>query len=223
MPILAILSFLVVAGIILLFSLYSKNRMPGKKRMKREIKELQEDMDGWITNLVPLDKEELDLFSLSQDKQVVKTGMGATAKGVFTTIFQEPVVAYSYKRFLGSKVNEVLYARTAEHDYVYVTNNGKTQLTIDDQPVGNIQDKVLFGERSGKEIARITDQAKQNYLPVRVGNREVGALNLEKPKKSDALSQRAFEFIPEDINEKEEQLFLALVTLELVNQSLPSR
>lgn len=191
--------------------------------MQREIKALQEDMDGWITNLVPLDKEELDLFSLSQDKQVVKTGMGATAKGVFTTIFQEPVVAYSYKRYLGSKVNEVLYARTADHDYVYVTNNGKTQLSIDDQPVGTIQDKVLFGERSGKEIARITNQAKQNYLPVKVGNREVGALNMEKPNKSDALSQRAFEFIPDDINEKEEQLFLALVTLELVNQSLPSR
>lgn len=223
MPILAILSFLVVAGIILLFSLYSKNRMPGKKRMQNEIKALREDMDGWITTLVPLDKEELDLFSLSQDKQVVKTGMGATAKGVFTTIFQEPVVAYSYKRYLGSKVNEVLYARTAEHDYVYVTNDGKTQLSIDDQPVGSIQNRVLFGERSGKEIARITDQAKQNYLPVRVGNREVGALNLEQPKKTDALSQRAFEFIPDDINEKEEQLFLALVTLELVNQSLPAR
>lgn len=197
--------------------------MPGAKRMQREVKALQEDMDGWVTSLVPLDKEELDLFSLSQDKQVVKTGVGATAKGVFTTIFQEPVVAYSYKRYLGSKVNELLYARTAEHEYVYVTNNGKTQLSIDDQPVGTIQDKVLFGSKSGKEIARITSQAKQNFLPVRVGNREVGALNLDKPKKTDALSQRAFEFIPEDINDKEEQLFLALVTLELVNQSLPPR
>ncbi|MEM9836929.1 MAG: hypothetical protein AAF828_10525 [Bacteroidota bacterium] len=222
MPYLAILTLMVVVGFLLIFNLFAKNRMPSKKRQIKEVKALKEDMDGWITNLVPLDKEELDIFSLSQDKQVVKTGMGATAKGVFTTIFQEPVVAYSYKRYLGNKVNELLYARTAEHEYVYWTRNGKTQLEIDGQAVGQINQKILYGAKSGKEIARITDQPKQNYLPVRVGNREVGALNTEAPKKKDALSQRAFEFIPPDINEKEEQLFLALVTLELVKQSLPA-
>lgn len=205
-----------------MFNLYSKNRMPGKKRQLREVNALREDMDGWAKDLVPLNKEELDIFSLSQDKQVVKTGLGTTAKGVFTTIFQEPVAAYSYKRYLGSKVNELLLARTAEHEYVYWTQNGKTSLSIDGNPVGTIKDRKLFGERTGKELAGITGEARQNYLPVRVGNREVGAMNTEQPKKKDALSQRAFEFIPDDINDKEEQLFLSLVTLELVKQSLPA-
>lgn len=220
--ILALLSVLVIAGLLLLLSLYSKNRMPGKKRQAREVNAMKEEMEGWVSNLVPLDKEELDLFSLSQDKQVVKTGLGKTAKGVFTTIYQEPVVAYSYKRYLGEKVNELLYARTSEHEYVYWTRNGETQLTIDDQPVGKINQGTLYGERTGKEIASIGESAQQNYLPVKVGNRDVGALNTDRPVKNDALSQRAFEFIPSDISEKEEQLFLALVTRELVKQSLPS-
>lgn len=222
MPILAILSVLVVIGLLLLLNLYSKNSMPSQKRQLAELKTLQTDMDKWVDKLVPLDKAELDLFSLSQDKQVVTTGLGATAKGVFTTIFQEPVVAYSYKRYLGSKVNELLYARTSEHEYVYWTKNGQTELHIDQQPVGKIDNKILYGGKSGKEIASIAGQARQNYLPVKVGDREVGALNTEKPKGKEALSQRAFQFIPDDLNDKEEQLFLALVTLELVKQNLPA-
>ncbi len=221
MPILAVLSVLVVVGLLLLLNLYSKNSMPSKKRQAAELSALQADMDKWVDKLVPLDKAELDLFSLSQDKQVVTKGIGSTAKGVFTTIFQEPVVAYSYKRYLGNKVNELLYARTSEHEYVYWTNNGQTTLSIDQQPVGKIDNKVLYGSKSGKALASISDQARQNYLPIKVGDREVGALNTERPKQKDALSQRAFQFIPEDLNEKEEQLFMALVTLELVKQSLP--
>ncbi len=223
MPILVILSVVVVLGLLLLLKLYSKNSMPSKKRQNAAIKELAADMDTWVDKLIPLNKAELDLFSLSQDKQLIKTGLGTTAKGVFTTIFQEPVVAYSYKRYLGSKPNELLYARTGEHTYVYWTKNGQTELHIDEQAIGRIDQKVLYGAKSGKELARITTTARQNYLPVKVGTREVGALNMEKPKGKEAVSQRAFQFIPEDLSDQEEQLFMALATLELVKQSLPGQ
>ncbi|PHI19520.1 hypothetical protein CEQ90_12540 [Lewinellaceae bacterium SD302] len=208
-----------------MIQLYAKNRMPGKKKQAQEVTALREDMSGWVTTLVPLDKEELDLFSLSQDKQVVQTGMaGVKAKGVFTTIFQEPVVAYSYKRYLGEKVNELLLAKTAEHEYIYWTRNGESTLSIDGQEVGKISaDRILYGAKSGKEIARIKSQPQDNFLPVSVGNRDVGSLNTQLPSKEDALSQRAFEFIPGDLSQQEEQLFLALVTRELVKQGLPNK
>lgn len=219
---LTILSVVLLVAMMMLFRMWSSNRMPGKKQRARVVRELKEDMDGWSENLVPLNKEELDLFSLAQDKQVVKRGAGKSAKGTFTTIFHEPVVSYSYRRYLGKKVNELLYARTAEHDYVFWTENGKTSLEIDDQPVGTIDNKVLFGQRTGKELARISAEAKENYLPISVGNREVGALSTTQASKTDPLSQRAFEFIPDDLNDKEEQLLMSLATLELVRRSLPA-
>jgi hypothetical protein len=203
------------------FKMWSSNRMPSKKQRGRAVREMKEEMDNWSADLVPLNKEELDLFSLAQDKQVVKTGAGASAKGTFTTIFHEPVVSYSYRRYLGKQVNELLYARTAGHDYVYWTENGKTSLEIDSQPVGTIDKGALFGNKTGKEIASIGTVARENYLPVNVGNREVGAITTLAVAKSDALSQRAFQFIPEDLNEKEEQLLMSLATLELVKRSLP--
>ena len=223
MIILLILSVLLVAALLYMFNQWSSHRMPRKKHRARVLSELQEDMEAWSPQLIKMDKEELDLFSLTQDKQVVKTsGAGKTAKGTFTTIFNEPVVSYSYRRFLGKQVNELLYARTAEHDYVYWTEKGKTKLEIDQQPVGTLEGKRLLGERTGKELARIATEARENYLPVSVGNREVGALTNLPTTSSDGLSQRAFEFIPEDLTEKEEQLLLSLAVRELVGRTLPA-
>ncbi|MBC6995948.1 hypothetical protein QWY85_11105 [Neolewinella lacunae] len=219
---LTILSVVLLVAVMLLLRTWSANRMPGKKQRARAVRELKEEMDTWTAELVPLNKEELDLFSLAQDKQVVKTGAGASAKGTFTTIFHEPVVSYSYRRYLGKQVNELLYARTAEHDYVYWTENGKTTLEIDDQPVGSIDKGVLLGARTGKPLAQIAGQARENYLPISVGNREVGSLTAGKASKADPLGQRAFEFIPKDLNDKEEQLLMSLATLELVRRSLPA-
>jgi hypothetical protein len=200
---------------------WSANRMPGKKQRDRAVAELKADMNRWSADLVPLNKADLDLFSLTQDKQVIKSGTGATAKGTFTTIFHEPVVSYSYRRYLGSKTNELLYARTAEHDYVYWTENGKTSLEIDGQPVGNMEGNALFGQKTGKELARIATTARENYLPVSVGGREVGSLQLKPLSSDDPLSQRAFQFIPDDLNDKEEQLLMSLATRELVKRSIP--
>jgi hypothetical protein len=218
---LLIISVALLVAVMVFFKMWSSNRMPSKKQRGRAVREMKEEMDNWSADLVPLNKEELDLFSLAQDKQVVKTGAGASAKGTFTTIFHEPVVSYSYRRYLGKQVNELLYARTAGHDYVYWTENGKTSLEIDSQPVGTIDKGALFGNKTGKEIASIGTVARENYLPVNVGNREVGAITTLAVAKSDALSQRAFQFIPEDLNEKEEQLLMSLATLELVKRSLP--
>ncbi|OAV43085.1 hypothetical protein [Lewinella sp. 4G2] len=219
---LTIVSVLLIVGLLLLFRMWSGNRMPGKSKRDQAVAELKSEMDGWTADLVPLNKEELDLFSLAQDKQVVKTGAGMTAKGTFTTIFHEPVVSYSYRRYLGKKVNELLYARTAEHDYVYWTEDGKTSLQIDGQTVGSLDGNTLLGARSGQPIARIAGEQKENYLPISVGNREVGAITAGKNDAADPLGQRAFEFIPQDLNEKEEQLLLSLATRELVKRSLPA-
>ena len=219
-PLLAV-SVLLLLAIMLFLKRWSANRMPGKSKRARAVAELKADMDTWSADLVPLNKEELDLFSLAQDKQVIKTGVGATAKGTFTTIFHEPVVSYSYRRYLGSKENELLYVRTAEHEYVYWTEEGKTKLEIDGSPVGNMEGNTLFGQKTGKELARIASQARENYLPVSVGNREVGSLQLKPLGKDDPLSQRAFQFIPDDLNDKEEQLLMSLATRELVKRSLP--
>lgn len=221
MTILTILSILLIAALVYMYNQWKNHRMPSKRRRAQVLATVKQEMEEWSPPLVKMHKEELDLFSLTQAEQVIKTsGAGKKARGTFTTIFQEPVLSYSYRRFLGKKVNELLYARTADHEYVYWTDKGKTSLLIDDQPVGTIKDKTLIGQKTGKELAHIAQQPVDNYLPVRVGNREVGSLTQLTAEEQDGLSQRAFEFIPDDLSEREEQLLMGLAVRELVGREV---
>jgi hypothetical protein len=211
---------LMVGGLALAVSL-ARNMAPSNKRKRLEVQRMKDDMDKWMTQLVPIDKEELETFSLGQDKQVIRRGITTTAKGIFTTIYHEPVLAYSYRQYLGNqeKPNAILYARTAEHEYVYWLKKGKATLFIDDQEVGQISPEgTLLGKRTGKKIAQLSKDAPK-MLPVTVGGREVGSLTKKDASGKKGLYERAFEFMEEDLNPKEEQLFLALAIQELVARS----
>lgn len=226
MPPVLTLTIIAVAFLVALFvflRLLGGNRLPSRKRRQEELEKLKTDMDSWNGKLVTITQEELDIFSLSQDRQVVKTGATTTAKGIFTTIFQEPILSYSYKRYLGKQVNDLLYAKSDEHEYVYWTENGRTEVSIDGQLVGELRDRTIFGQRTGKALASIGKTARQKYLPIEVGGREVGGLSTEPPAKEQSLNQKALEFIPKDLTQKEEQLMLALITRELVLQSIPNK
>ncbi len=220
MIILLILSLLAIVGLLLLANLLLFNVPPGKRKKNAILKEMRADMAKWKGDLVPVGKEELELFSLSQDKKVLRTGMRTQAKGIFTTIYHEPVLAYSYRKFYGKKDNNLLLAQTANNEFVYWTRNGTTHLTIDGQEVGTIQaDGRLVGRRTGKEIAQLAPPDESRYLPIRVHEREVGSLTSSESSKK-GPSERAFEFILPEMTDQEEQLFLSLATRELVQRSM---
>jgi hypothetical protein len=221
MGILVILSVLIVVGMLLLFNLVSANLMPSKKKREAAVRRMRDDMDQWSGQLVPLDREELELFSLGIEKQVLKKGISTAAKGVFTTIYHEPVVAYSYRRYLGSKLNDLLFARTAEHEYVFYSKQGVTYLEIDGQPVGKIDETgTLLGQRTGKPIARLAQEDQEGYLPLVVGNREIGSLSTQTPSAGKGLNERAFQFLQNEIDDREELLLVGLSTRELVKRSI---
>ncbi len=217
---LAVLAGLLIVGGLGFTSIIAKNMAPSQKRLKMEQQRLKEDMDQWAGQLVPINKEELELFSWGQDKQVLRKGITTTAKGIYTTIYHEPILAYSYREYIGKaeKRNALLYARTAEHDFVYWIRKGEGTLFIDGQEVGKLsKDGVLRGKRTGKAIAeRSLDE--QQMMPVKVGNKEVGSLSLPSTDASKGLHERAFNFLKPNINDKEEQLFLALALEALVKE-----
>lgn len=220
MAILTIMTLLVVFGILgLLFTLLTNFR-PGQKRIQGELKKMKADMDQWAGELVPIKREELELFSLSQVKQLLQKRFTTTGKGIFTTIFEEPILAYSYKKYLGSGPNALLYARSASHEYAYWFKKEGVQVVIDNQLVGTLKTNgVLYGANSKKPLVRINrDEAKLS--PVIVKEREVGSVVKALPSGTKDLSQRAFEFIREDITEEEETLLLSVAILELVERTV---
>lgn len=220
MAILTILTLIVaVIGVVLLTQVM-KLFQPGERKMQQEVNNMRLDMQKWVGELVPIDKKELELFSLSQIKQVLRKRWTTSAKGIFTTIYNEPIIAYSYKQFLGRGRHALLYARSASHEYAFWIRPKSVQVVIDNKLVGTYKDNTLLSAKSGKPIAILQPETQNSLLPVRINNREVGSLVSANPAAGKGLSQRAFEFLKNDITEEEETLLLALSVLELVNRKV---
>lgn len=212
---------LAAVGVILLAKVFS-NFQPGSRKIQEDLKTMKADMDKWAGDLVPLTKEEVDLFSFNQEKQSVRKGLTRTAKGIFTSIYHEPVVAYSYREYLGSGRNGLLYVRTSNREYVYRFRKNSVEVSVNGKPVGTLKDNsVLYGGRSNRVLARINRETDTLLLPVLVNEREVASVaKLDKKAQAAKLGQRAFEFVKEDMTQEEKEVFLSLGVLEVLEQSL---
>lgn len=219
----ALITLAVMGGGFVLLTRIMPHVQPNYKRVREDLKVMQADMDKWQKQeLVPIGKEELELFSLNQLNQTIKKSITVRAKGVFTTIYHEPVLAYTYKRYISSGINALLYARTATHEYAYWVRNKEIQILIDNKLVGTLlKDGGLYDERK-RMIAKI-NLTQSELSPVVVRDREVASLVKTEVNKGNVLSPRAFQFVKSDITEEEEKIFLALATLELVQRSVPKK
>ncbi len=190
---------------------------PGKGKIRSDLRKMKNEITPWIDELVPWNKEELELLSSSRVNEKIKKGMVTTAKGVFTSVYHEPLIAYSYKKYISKNPNSVLYVRTSEREFVYRTKKGKTELFIDNQKVGVINDEgLLYGGSKNRLLARINKSDNHLELPIIVNNKERGTLM--KPE-SGAINPRAFQFVGE-MKKNEEAVFLSLAVLELVRNSV---
>jgi hypothetical protein len=209
-----------VVGLLVLLRLVS-DFQPGEKKLKADLQKMRAETLQLAPDLTPVSKEELDLFATEQIHRVLKKRAVLTARGVFTTIYHEPVAAYSYKRYVSTKLNALLFVRTAEREYVYRFRDTDVQIIIDGKPLGTIKSNgVLYSARDGQMIARMNSEVA-GLLPVVAMERELGSITAKpvQPGKS-TLNSRAFAFVKDNMNEQEEVLFLSLAFMELVKRSV---
>jgi len=220
MAFLTILLLLITLGALgLLFTVLTKFN-PSEKRIREELKNMRTEMDSWTEELVPIDRKEIELFSLSQIKTSIKKRLTTSGKGIYTTIFEEPIVAYSYKKFLGKNPHALLYCRTAEHEYAYWIRPKGVQVVIDNQLVGTYKsDGILYSPDQKEKLAQVK-RHDQAISPVLIGEREVASMVKALPPGKGEVSPRAFQFVREDLTEEEEKLLLSLSLLEMVQDSV---
>jgi hypothetical protein len=220
-PLIFFLAILVGGGLAVgtLYFLYFAliHFQPGKAKIRTDLKKMKDEITPFIEELIPWNKEELELLSSNQVKQKVSRGVITTAEGVFNSIYHEPLIAYSYKKYISSKKDEVIYARTSNHEFVYRTKKGSTELIIDNQKVGVINNQgLLHGGRKKRLLARINKNENELELPIIIGDKERGTLM--KPE-SGSVNPRAFQFVGE-MKKNEEAVFISLAVLELVRESV---
>ena len=165
---------------------------------------------GKVVKLISRNKG-IDLYINSKLKfKKSEIGSSISCDGVCLTLV-------SYKKYISSKKDEVIYARTSNHEFVYRTKKDSTELFIDNQKVGTINNQgLLYGGRKKRLLASINKNENELELPIFIGDKERGTLM--KPE-SGSVNPRAFQFVGE-MKKNEEAVFLSLAVLELVKDSI---
>ena len=144
--------------------------------------------------------------------------MTKTAKGIFTSIYHEPLIVYSYRKYIATKENAILYARTSQNEFAYRIKKKGIDVNIDGQYAGVLKENGgLYGGRRNRLLARINRDDELKLHPIVVGDKEVASVL--NPTKTDKHNPRAFQFL-RPMESKEEKMFMALAILEMVQESL---
>ncbi len=211
----------VAAGVFYLLYQLLTNFQPGSNKINQDLDRMRAEIEPWVGELVPWTQEEMELLSHNQVNQAIKKGIAPTAKGILTSIYNEPMMAYSYKRYVSPNRNAILLVRTSHHEWVYRVRNKRVEVMIDRQLVGDIREDGRFYHRASNQLlAEIQRGPDELMLPVLVGDREVG--NLSIPEETMQINGRAFQLLA-PMTTEEEALFLSLSAYELIQKELPKR
>ena len=220
-----IMTILVMAGVTfaIIFAMYMilSNFTPGQSKVQGDVDKMKSEIQPWTEELVEWKREELNLLSFNNINKQIKKGIVKTAKGILTSIYQEPLIAYSFKQYFGNKKNAVLYARTADREFQYRIRDKGVAVSVDGQPLGFIQkDGRLLDSETKQLTARINRTDDELMLPILIKDREVAGLL--KPIAGQPLSStdRAFEFVNQ-IEPADEELILSLSIWEILRTEVP--
>jgi hypothetical protein len=204
------LSFL---ALILGIHTYTRHVNPGLPGMKKDVLKLRGEVDKMAADLVPIDKNELDLLSGKLVGQRLKKRIfSRRAKGFITSIFDEPLLAYAVRKYPTSSSKTIYYARSRKTELVFIRTRKGVQLYIDGKAVGRLKNNQILELKENQKLGELVASPS---LPeeVRVGNKKVALLNADTDSQS--VHPRLFRFIgPVSTNEK--KLLLALVVYKLL-------
>ncbi len=195
-----------------------QNYNPGRARIQADLKKIRAELAPLVADLVPWTAEEMEQLSFNQIKKSIKSGLVKTSKGVLTTIYHEPVIAWAYKKYVSRGENGLLYARTSNQEFIYRIKNGEVEMVVGDELKGILnQSGTLISHKGNKQLAQINKNQDNLTLPVLVNNKLMGSLS--NPDRNQRKNTRAFQHLMK-MDKEEEELVLSLSILEMVKREI---
>lgn len=207
--------FLFLAVLLYVVYVVTNKKGSSETKIKGDVETLREEIKDNISNLVPWNREEMELFSLSEtSKNNRKRGI-STINSVVSSIYHEPLMSYIYKDFGNKRDYKMLLVKTSNREYVYIIKKDVVNIFLNDKPFASIKDNAyLYPPGENKLLAAINLEGGA-YLPLKVQDREVASLT--HPQKTDRVNPRAFEIL-QQVDNREEELLLALSFFTIIRE-----
>lgn len=186
---------------------------PSKARIHQDILAMREEVKEWQAQLIPWTKEENELLSLTQTSKTVKTKIGKIQKGLFNSIYHEPMLIYGFKEYLPDGKSALLYVSTKKWDFFYLIKKKSVIIYINNDAVGTLNAKGQLISADGKRIYAEIDRSQNELIPVTIGEQQVGYI--KNPDTVDTINPRAVQLL-KTINDDEETIFFSLAIYEII-------
>ncbi|MBK8043877.1 MAG: hypothetical protein IPK21_15175 [Haliscomenobacter sp.] len=219
MGILALSAIIMAGAGFVLFAQSAPNYKPGRKKVQADLKRIRDEVLELSADLAPVRKEDLELISTRETQRTVKKWFVRNVKAVFTSIFEEPVIAYYHRHYLSSKKKDsLIFAKTSRYEFFFWQHRGEVQIVVNEQPLGAYDEAggLLTSARTKKVIAKL-DKTQTEGMPMLIQGKLVGRMaKLGGTSGKNPLSQRVFEFVINDLSPEEEAIVLAIAIFEMV-------
>ncbi|MFT6359047.1 MAG: hypothetical protein ACJAVF_001705 [Paraglaciecola sp.] len=202
------------ATVALGYSIFS-NIKPGKGRIQKDLAEFRKLLQPLMVDLVPMEEGEIELLSSAANVTASKKRVTQTWQGNFTSIYQENMIAFGYRKYVSKSEDAILYAKTANHEYTYRVQGDVCEIAVDDKLLGNFKsDDILYLAKTKKAFAQM-NRSGDSLIAVSINGKEVGSIY--KKGVVQQPNPRAFELLSK--MPKEHQLtFISLAIFELVKR-----
>jgi hypothetical protein len=184
---------------------------PASQAWKRTLERLQTRIRSQAAGaLIPWDAEMLSLLSLNRTKVKKPGWMDSTSEGVFTSIYQEPILAYAGQ----VRNNTAVYvARTSDKEYIFRQKEKETEIWINNQPFAvYINGILLAAGRSSQVLARLEADMTEAQWSVLIQDKAAAAITNPQRAASAGPNPRALTMLRK-VSAEEEDALLALTLL----------
>ena len=209
----------VVISFLALYVLYQilLNFQPSSVKLKKDFNVLKKSTESLPGELVPWDKEEIELLSTNRTGEKSRNLLWKSGLGQFTSIYDEALIKYAYRSYIAPGENGLLLAKTSKHEYGYRVSRKGVRVKIDGVNVGSIDNNGVFRNTKKKEIGNILMDEKEASFQVQLNGKGLGGVT--NIKKSEQLKPRAFQLlVPMDA--ETEKYFLAIGIYGMYKQFL---
>lgn len=196
-----------------------KNYQPNEKSVKQDVEKFRLALAARNQELVPWNHEEMELLSLKEVEQKINRKGTREVEGTLLSIYQEPMVQYSYKKYVQQN-NSVLIAKTSDREYIFRMHKKGVQIYLNNEPLGLLRQNGILYTPTNQGVAQIKPKKEAYATPILVNNQEKGSIL--NPDKTDKEVPRAFELLA-PMKRKEEDYFLSLAILELAMRNVTNK
>ncbi|MFZ1749471.1 MAG: hypothetical protein WAU01_04745 [Saprospiraceae bacterium] len=183
-------------------------------QMVRDMNAMRKEISELKNLLIPFDSHEMELLSMHQSNKSWSKGYQKINKGIFNTIYFEPLVAYGIKDYRNKQ--KLILITTSKDEFIYITKGDITHVYMNTIEAGVITlDGKLYNLKR-KLLGVIDGSDALETHTVWIQGKEMGYIS--NPKFASNTIPRAYSLL-KPMALDEQNIFLCLTLINLVEEA----